>query len=771
MQSTAQDLIPVSSVGTNEFKYAYGTRSILQDYHKKASLEQAPGLINICERYNMSVDVRSKCDKSLLESNFKTVVSLQRYLYEGRHNKGHFVKNALFAELYKFIDNSDIDTDKDRKRGLSNLNDKYKNRVVYSLINNLVRVIRITENPSPSDSITELIGRLCKDTDRPTKLHIQNIIDLNIVPINVHALMREIPLVNLYNYAYTFDLMMMETLYSHGLEGKDFAFRTRIHRNKLCDNIKLYENPEHIRSSDDALCGLLIDPYMSFSGYTNQSSTNLIKSFIDDLNEKINNKKLSIDNEKLNEKVIDLTRDISYLNQQLDDLKNNQPDKKKLKESLLSKVHKVNNIISEVNRERLSAPGLYDAPEVINVSDKPFEARTLREIETRPELDIDETVFNPIGIELEKQLMSEVRGRTILDRLIELTENLTDKIDKIKPITIEEIEILKECFSVDYVKREIHTMSRDELDHLLKVNDNIIDVVLVDMKNILEGLSTGNTKYNGLIESIKRIQILSILVKEPIETRINDLEKREGQYEPSAKVGGNTFDHSSAFIYLQGMFLGDANTKELGRPKFLSDQLYNKVLLSSLYNIRNYPTSIGPIADHSIYNSDWNSKVFTKVKNHFNHVPSGKKESGVNKLIKLFVDLNANETAFKNYVDKNMTYLLSSTFTSQNAYDVLWLEIYPNTGDTMGQRFPLKTTYIKDGAVIETPNALPNMGGARFDTSLIRNILFCTNLFRVVRMKLNRDLVYSKDIVLRAASVTRPTITEFYGNETVKARK
>jgi hypothetical protein len=32
-----------------------------------------------------------------------------------------------------------------------------------------------------------------------------NILDMNIVPINVHAMQREIPFVNLLNYAYSFD--------------------------------------------------------------------------------------------------------------------------------------------------------------------------------------------------------------------------------------------------------------------------------------------------------------------------------------------------------------------------------------------------------------------------------------------------------------------------------------------------------------------------------------------------------------------------------------
>jgi hypothetical protein len=42
---------------------------------------------------------------------------------------------------------------------------------------------------------------------------ILNVIDLNINPINVHALMREVPLVNIYNYAFTFDNIIRSFVY------------------------------------------------------------------------------------------------------------------------------------------------------------------------------------------------------------------------------------------------------------------------------------------------------------------------------------------------------------------------------------------------------------------------------------------------------------------------------------------------------------------------------------------------------------------------------
>ena len=42
-------------------------------------------------------------------------------------------------------------------------------------------------------------------------LQIYNILDMNIVPINFHALQRELPLINLYNYSYTFDQLIKES--------------------------------------------------------------------------------------------------------------------------------------------------------------------------------------------------------------------------------------------------------------------------------------------------------------------------------------------------------------------------------------------------------------------------------------------------------------------------------------------------------------------------------------------------------------------------------
>jgi len=57
------------------------------------------------------------------------------------------------------------------------------------------------------------------------------------------------------------------------------------------------------------------------------------------------------------------------------------------------------------------------------------------------------------------------------------------------------------------------------------------------------------------------------------------------------------------------------------------------------------------------------------------------------------------------------------------------------------------------------------LGRLRFDTVLIRNLVFIVNLYRSVRMKLQRDLNYDRTVTLKSIPITRSQLTEFYGNQ------
>jgi hypothetical protein len=66
---------------------------------------------------------------------------------------------------------------------------------------------------------------------------------------------------------------------------------------------------------------------------------------------------------------------------------------------------------------------------------------------------------------------------------------------------------------------------------------------------------------------------------------------------------------------------------------------------------------------------------------------------------------------------------------------------------------------------------LATIGRLRFDTVLIRNLIFIVNLYRSVRVKLQRDLSYNRDIILKSNFITNPQNTEYYGNQIDKERQ
>jgi hypothetical protein len=72
--------------------------------------------------------------------------------------------------------------------------------------------------------------------------------DLNIVPINMHALQREIPLANLFNYSYTFERMVYERLAPHAWS-------------KHCKDGKSRSPPATSTNLPEFAASMVADPY------------------------------------------------------------------------------------------------------------------------------------------------------------------------------------------------------------------------------------------------------------------------------------------------------------------------------------------------------------------------------------------------------------------------------------------------------------------------------------------------------------------------------
>ncbi len=132
---------------------------------------------------------------------------------------------------------------------------------VYELQNGVTtrNILEITEDAFQDKIVHKVLQGLDVDSSVPGNRIIDNIIDLNIVPINVHALMRDIPLANLYNYGYTYDRMIAELLFD-GHSNVDAIIKT------LCEPDALpgmkWNKPPRAEFSKEYLLKYIMDPYL-----------------------------------------------------------------------------------------------------------------------------------------------------------------------------------------------------------------------------------------------------------------------------------------------------------------------------------------------------------------------------------------------------------------------------------------------------------------------------------------------------------------------------
>ena len=137
-------------------------------------------------------------------------------------------------------------------------------------MNKLINIIENQLNENKKHEIVkDILGTVC--TRDPTlreynldrkRARILNIIDLNVMPINIHALLREVPLINIYNYAAAFD------------DTVSLLFNINPEAYKVTDVNKQYKDYE--------LLGVLLqDPYY-INPYINENNRyqNLVKEYL-----------------------------------------------------------------------------------------------------------------------------------------------------------------------------------------------------------------------------------------------------------------------------------------------------------------------------------------------------------------------------------------------------------------------------------------------------------------------------------------------------------
>jgi hypothetical protein len=128
--------------------------------------------------------------------------------------------------------------------------------------NRMLNVLNLAENPNVAknkEDFASVIDVISSDRSGVrADMRTANILDLNIVPINVHAFMREVAFTNILNYSYTFDRMIHEFVLPSYL--KSVAVTT--------ENLTIKPN-NIVNSTREVMVKLLCHPYANLGASGN----------------------------------------------------------------------------------------------------------------------------------------------------------------------------------------------------------------------------------------------------------------------------------------------------------------------------------------------------------------------------------------------------------------------------------------------------------------------------------------------------------------------
>ncbi len=264
LKNVGIELFPVHQTGDSEFKLMYGTRGMLHGL--KPTQENTPGFAKIVQLYNGGVGTQYMADVAAAQQFLERYVRSLRWIYGVRNIRGMLTHQpTLTLSRYDVVRT----TMPVAMGGLPTNNTDYQsiidhvnwdNKPVWSIAKSVDDTIRLTESSMFKERVDEFIDYIYqRQQPTPPDLAIQNILDLDIVPINVHALRREIPFADLLNYSYTFDRMIIELYYGHVNATSDEKNVVKLIR-ELCSDM----DTSSIRSAKDMLVSLLISPHQDF---------------------------------------------------------------------------------------------------------------------------------------------------------------------------------------------------------------------------------------------------------------------------------------------------------------------------------------------------------------------------------------------------------------------------------------------------------------------------------------------------------------------------
>lgn len=193
--------------------------------------------------------------------------------------------------------------------------------------------------------------------------------------------------------------------------------------------------------------------------------------------------------------------------------------------------------------------------------------------------------------------------------------------------------------------------------------------------------------------------------------------------------------------YLQRICGGD-DSLQMGRPKFIYDQIYSKVMLSA------YPTRVDRVQTHI-------------ERGTFASILTGLSAELAYDVAAWNRNLAATQqrlNAILPYVDERHHAVLRTALDATTAAATsvpLDVGAYVNARNAYIQMI---TDLLKQFGVAGPTRRI---GYARFNARLVRNLFFITNVNRLIRLKLHRELVHSRSVIVASHAAVAPGVTEY----------
>lgn len=228
-------------------KYLYAVRGILCPIDSKPMPSSSViSLSNMAEQYNVFASQSKNVDMTTLNGFWDNFASLSEYLYSSivlEHNSknvwcsNHNVSSDRSpARYYTYltlgtnpalplvrIDNkmNDLAPDPNGDVGVI-VSDNDIDNCVYSIRNTLEASMSLAVSPSDNNTMSQLIKHVSTAGGPDTMIDVLNIIDMNFVPIDIHALRKDIPLCMIFNLAYTFEKIVNDYLHNDSTTSPGF---------------------------------------------------------------------------------------------------------------------------------------------------------------------------------------------------------------------------------------------------------------------------------------------------------------------------------------------------------------------------------------------------------------------------------------------------------------------------------------------------------------------------------------------------------------------